>query len=168
MTVSVLGCFFGILVYYYVNRLIKSYFYGSFSNSCLHCDPKEWRKKILPSKKWLAEVEQNVCFGNEHCLSLSLLCMHTYSCWADHCKSGLLRRVKAKSETRKNSVSRNSSADAHLLYSLQQHRKQNKTKWNKTKQFLGACIWFACNDLSLLQSKSFLSADLHVWLAFHN
>lgn len=57
----------------------------------------------------------------------SLICMHTYSCWADHCKSGLLRRVKAKSETRKNSVSRNSTADAHLLYSLQQHRKQNKT-----------------------------------------
>lgn len=121
----------------------------------------EGKKYLHPKNGW-QRMNKMSALGMSTA-SPSLIHMHTYSCWADHCRSGLLRRVKAKSETRENSVSRNSSADAHLLHSLQQHRKQNKTK-----QFLGACVWFACNDLSFLQSKSFLSADLHVWLAFHS
>lgn len=32
-------------------------------------------KKYLHPKKWLAEDEQNVCFGKEHCLSLSHTCV---------------------------------------------------------------------------------------------
>lgn len=53
---------------------------------------KRMKEKIPPSETWLAEDEQKVCFGNEHCLSLS----HTYA-HITLLGSSLLIRVTKKS-----------------------------------------------------------------------
>lgn len=104
---------------------------------------KRMKEKLPPSETWLAEDEQKVCLEMST-VSPSLIHMHTYPCWAAHCWSGLLRRVKAKSGTRENSVSGNSPADAHLLHSLQQRRK------TKPNYFL-----VPVSDLPVMTSLSF-------------
>lgn len=119
----------------------------------------EGKKYLHPKNGW-QRMNKMSALGMSTA-SPSLIHMHTYSCWADHCRSGLLRRVKAKSETRENSVSRNSSADAHLLHSLQQHRKQNKTKQNNF--LVPVSDLPAMTSLSFNPSPFFLQISMYGW-----
>ena len=117
---------------------------------------KRKEKNTSVQKKWLAEDEK--CLLWKWTPSLPLIHTHAYPQRADHHWSRLPTGVKARSGTRENSVRRNSSADAHLLNSMQQRREKT------TKHFLLLVSDLpAMTSLSIKPSPFLLQISMYGW-----